>query len=193
MFLGPLQDSKPWDTHGIEGVFKFLNKLWKLYDGVEDSEPHQLDLTTLHKTIKKVQSDIENLSFNTSVSAFMICVNELSQSNCNSKSILSDLAIIISPFAPHIAEEIWEKLGNKESISFAAYPGYDEEYLQQDTYVYPVSFNGKVRFKIELSVELSTAEIESEVLEHDISKKWLDGSPPKRVIVVPQRIVNVVI
>jgi len=123
----------------------------------------------------------------------MICVNELSQSNCNSKSILSDLAIIVSPFAPHIAEEIWEKLGNKESISFAAYPGYDEEYLQQDTYVYPVSFNGKVRFKIELSVELSTAEIESEVLEHDISKKWLDGSPPKRVIVVPQRIVNVVI
>ena len=193
MFLGPLQDAKPWDTHGIEGVFKFLNKLWKLYDGVEDSEPHQLDLTTLHKTIKKVQSDIENLSFNTSVSAFMICVNELSQSNCNSKSILSDLAIIVSPFAPHIAEEIWEKLGNKESISFAAYPGYDEEYLQQDTYVYPVSFNGKVRFKIELSVELSTAEIESEVLEHDISKKWLDGSPPKRVIVVPQRIVNVVI
>ena len=193
MFLGPLEDSKPWDTHGIEGVFKFLNKLWKLYDDVEDSEPDQEALTALHKTIKKVEGDIENMSFNTSISAFMICVNELSQAKCNSKSILTDLAIIISPFAPHIAEELWEKLGHTESISFSTYPDYDEKYLQRATYEYPVSFNGKVRFKIELSVELSAAEIEREVLEHETSKKWLDGNAPKRVIVVPQRIVNIVV
>jgi len=193
MFLGPLELSKPWDTHGIEGVFKFLNRLWKLYEEVDDSEPSQDARTAMHKTIKKVEQDIERLSFNTSVSAFMICVNELTQIKCASRSILSDLAIVVSPFAPHVAEELWQRLGNSDTISYASYPSFDEKNLEQNTYEYPVSFNGKVRFKIELPVGISKEEIEKQVLESEQCVKRLEGKPPKRIIVVEQRIVNIVI
>ncbi len=199
MFLGPLEQSKPWNTNGIDGVFKFLRKLWRLFHddkgefSVSDDVPTNDELKVLHKTIKKAQEDIESYSFNTSVSSFMICVNELTTLKCNKRQILSDLLIILSPFAPHVAEELWQKLGNDDSIVLATFPVYDEKYLIEDTYEYPVSINGKVRTKMNFSLETSKDEIEKQVLADETVQRWTEGKTPKRVIVVPKRIVNIVI
>ena len=199
MFLGPLEQSKPWNTQGIDGVFKFLRKFWRLfYDAngnwlVNDRKPSEAALKTLHKTIKKAQDDIEQYSFNTSVSAFMICVNELQSEKCHSKSVLEPLCIIMSPYAPHICEELWLALGHQESITNARFPAYDENYLQESSFEYPVSVNGKVRTKIAFPVDMDKAAIEKQVLNDATVKKWLQDKPPKKIIVVPQRIVNVVV
>lgn len=198
MFLGPLELSKPWDTNGIDGVHRFLRKLWNLFHAngefsVSDEEPTREELKSLHKLIRKVTFDIENFSFNTSVSAFMICVNELSQLKCNKRAILGDLLICLAPFAPHIAEELWHKLGNRETICDATFPEVNEAYLKEDTFAYAISFNGKSRFVLEFGADATNAEIEKVVLEHPQSQKWLDGKTPKKVIIVPRKIVNVVI
>ena len=197
MFLGPLEQSKPWKTSGISGVYSFLKKLWKLYivDGefsVSDEEPTKDELKTLHKTIKKVEEDIANFSFNTSVSTFMIAVNELTALKCNKRAILEPLAIIIEPYAPHISEELWNKLGNTTSVSTADFPIFEPKYLVESSKVYPVSFNGKMRFKIELALDLSKEEIEAAVMSHERTKEQLQGRTPKKVIVVPGKIVNIV-
>lgn len=192
MFLGPLEQSKPWNTAGITGVHGFLKKLWKLFLTQEDKEPTADNLKTLHKTIKKVEEDIENFSFNTSVSTFMICVNELTAQKCTSNIILGQLAILVSPYAPHIAEELWEKLGNTTSIANAAFPKFEEKYLVESNKQYPISFNGKMRFTIELPLDLTKEEIEEKVMAHEQTKKYLDGRTPKKVIVVPGKIVNIV-
>ena len=199
MFLGPLEQFKPWNTNGIDGVYKFTKKLWKLFHDeafnfkVSDAEPTKDELKILHKTIKKVEDDIERHSFNTSVSNFMICVNELGALKSNNRKILTDLAIMISPYAPHIAEELWSLLGNKESISKARWPEFKQEYVTEDSFEYPVSINGKTRTTINLPLSLSKEEIEKRVMESDVVQKWLEGKDPKKVIVVPNRIVNLVI
>ncbi len=199
MFLGPLEAHKPWDTHGIEGVSRFIRKLWRLFFDekgnllVTDDQASERELKTLHKTLKKVQDDIERLSLNTAVSSCMICVNELQDLDCHKKEILEPLIIGLSPYAPHITEELWEKLGHTKSIVFADYPEIDEKYLEEETYEYPVSFNGKLRFKINLPTDLSNEDIESAVLQHENAQRWLEGKQPKKVIVVQQKIVNVVV
>ncbi len=199
MFLGPLEQSKPWDTSGIEGVFRFMRKLWRLYHGhenrfcISNDEPTIQELKILHRTIKKVREDIERFSFNTAVSTFMICVNDLAEQKCNKKAILQDLVILISPYAPHLAEELWQILGNKESVFHAVFPRYDEKYLVENTFEYPVSFNGKMRFKIELPLEMPVSEIENAVLSAKESEKWLENKTPRKIIVVQGRIINVVI
>ncbi len=197
MFLGPLEQAKPWNTAGISGVHNFLKKLWKLYVGengvkFNDSEPTKDNLKTLHKTIKKVIEDIENFSFNTSVSTFMICVNELTAQKCTSKSVLSDLVTIIAPYAPHIAEELWNVLGNNQSISTASFPKFEASHLVESAKEYPVSFNGKMRFKLELPLDMSKDEIEKVVMAHEKTIKQLDGRTPKKVIIVPGKIINIV-
>ncbi|RED50652.1 leucine--tRNA ligase [Seonamhaeicola aphaedonensis] len=197
MFLGPLEQYKPWNTAGITGVHSFLKKLWKLYfddNGlkVTDEEPSKDSLKTLHKTIKKVEEDIENFSFNTSVSTFMIAVNELTAQKCNSKAILEPLLVLISPYAPHIAEELWSALGNSESISIATFPKFDESHLVESSKNYPISFNGKMRFTMELPLDLSKEDIEKAVLDFEKTKDQLQGRTPKKVIVVPGKIVNIV-
>ncbi|MEC7770503.1 MAG: leucine--tRNA ligase [Bacteroidota bacterium] len=196
MFLGPLEQSKPWNTAGITGVHSFLKKLWKLYtngslSGAE-AEPTADNLKTLHKTIKKVEEDIENFSFNTSVSTFMICVNELTSQKCTSKAVLEPLAILVSPYAPHIAEELWSHLGYSESIAEAPFPTFEEKYLVESSKEYPISFNGKMRFKLELPLDMSKDEIEAAVLAHEKTQAQLGGRTPKKVIVVPGKIVNIV-
>jgi leucyl-tRNA synthetase len=199
MFLGPLEQSKPWDTNGIEGVFRFIRKLWRLYHdhennfAVSDEEPTPQELKILHRTIKKVREDIERFSFNTAVSSFMICVNELAEIKCNKRAILHELAILISPYAPHLAEELWHQLGNAGSVCDAVYPVHDEEYLVENSFEYPVSFNGKMRFKLELPLDMPFPEIEQAVLNSAESEKWLGGNPPRKIIVVPGRIINVVV
>ncbi|MBT8238880.1 MAG: leucine--tRNA ligase [Croceitalea sp.] len=192
MFLGPLEQSKPWNTAGITGVHSFLKKLWKLYLEIDVSEPSKENLKTLHKTIKKVEEDIENFSFNTSVSTFMICVNELTSQKCRSKAILEPLAILVSPYAPHIAEELWVILGHQESIAEAPFPKHEAKYLVESTKEYPISFNGKMRFTMELSLDLNKEEIESAVMGHDKTQAQLQGRTPKKIIVVPGKIVNIV-
>ncbi|BFP41603.1 leucine--tRNA ligase [Flavobacteriaceae bacterium GF1] len=192
MFLGPLEQSKPWNTAGITGVHSFLKKLWKLYLAVDDSEPTPDNLKTLHKTIKKVEEDIEHFSFNTSVSTFMICVNELTAQKCTSKAILGPLAILVSPYAPHIAEELWEIMGHTGSIANVSFPQLEGKYLVESTKAYPISFNGKMRFKLELPLDMAKADIEAAVMAHEQTAKYLDGRTPKKVIVVPGKIVNVV-
>tara|TARA_B100000767_G_scaffold26534_1_gene23171 strand:- start:8750 stop:11563 length:2814 start_codon:yes stop_codon:yes gene_type:complete len=197
MFLGPLEQYKPWNTAGISGVHGFLKKLWKLYIGdigvlVVDSEPSKDHLKTLHKTIKKVTEDIENFSFNTSVSTFMIAVNELSAQKCNSKIILEPILILIAPYAPHIAEELWERLGHKESIATAEFPKFNASHLIEITKSYPISFNGKMRFTMELSLELSKEAVEEAVMANEKTQAQLAGRAPKKVIVVPGKIVNIV-
>ncbi|MBT7242723.1 MAG: leucine--tRNA ligase, partial [Flavobacteriaceae bacterium] len=199
MFLGPLEQAKPWSTAGITGVHSFLKKMWRLFhSGVDESlfvtdKPASKDnLKTLHKTIKKVIEDIENFSFNTSVSTFMIAVNELSTQKCNSKEILAPLLVLLSPYAPHISEELWSKLGNKESISTASFPKFKENFLLEEVKKYPISFNGKMRFTLELPLDLSKDEIESVVMSHEKTIHYLEGRTPKKVIIVPGKIVNIV-
>lgn len=198
MFLGPLEQSKPWNTNGITGVSGFLKKLWRLFYqnnvlSISDAAPSKVELKTLHKTIKKISEDIERFSFNTSVSNFMICVNELTEAKCNKRSILEPLLILISPYAPHIAEELWEQLGHTESIAFSAFPIVDEAYLQDDAFNYPISVNGKTRLMIELPLALDTVAVEKEVMAREEVQKLLNGATPKRIIVVHKKIVNLVI
>ena len=197
MFLGPLEQAKPWNTAGISGVYNFLRKLWRLYFNdngwqVTDEAPTPEMLKALHKTIKKVNEDIENFSFNTSVSQFMICVNELSSLKCHHRDVLAPLAVLVAPFAPHIAEELWKRLGNTESVAFAPYPGHEDKYLQEDSKEYPVSFNGKVRFKRAYATSMTPAEIEQAILADPQTSEQLQGNTPKKVIVVPNRIINIV-
>lgn len=199
MFLGPVEQSKPWDTKGIDGVHRFLKRLWALvYDAqgnllLDDRQPSEEELKTLHKTIKKITYDIENFSFNTSVSAFMICVNELSTAKCSKRAIIEPLAVILAPFAPHIAEEIYSLCGNSTTVCDAAFPECDERHLVEATVKYPVSFNGKVRFTLDLPADTSVEEVEKSALAHDETQKWLQGKAVRKVIVVPRKIVNIVV
>src|SRR5690554_4108347 len=200
MFLGPLEQSKPWNTNGIEGVFKFLRKFWKLFHDqdfnfkISDDKATPAELKALHKIIKKVQEDIDRFSFNTSVSAFMICVNELTDLKCNKREVLQDLCLVLAPYAPHITEDLWEKLGNEPgTISYASYPVFNPEYLVESEFAYPISVNGKVRLKIQLSLSMEAFEVEQEVLKNKDLQKYLEGKSPKKVIVVKGRIVNIVL
>ena len=197
MFLGPLEQSKPWDTNGIDGVNRFLKRLWGLFfDGdklnISNEKPTADELKTLHKTIKKVSYDIENFSYNTSVSAFMICLNELYETKCNKKAILEPLSIILAPFAPHIAEEMYHLLGNTDSVCDAQWPQHKEEYLKESSVTYPISFNGKVRFTLEMPTDMSKEDVEKTALVNEQTAKYLKGKTPKKVIVVPGKIVNIV-
>jgi len=197
MFLGPLEQSKPWDTNGIDGVHKFLRRFWRLFldrEGnfrVSDEAADEKELRTLHKTIKKVTEDIENFSFNTSVAAFMICLNELG--DCNKRAILEPLTILLAPYAPHITEELWSQLGHTTSICDAAYPVYDEQYLVQSTIEYPVSINGKMRFRKSYPATATPAEIQVDIVTAPEGQKWLAGQTPKKIIVVAGKIINVVL
>lgn len=199
MFLGPLEQSKPWDTNGIEGVFRFIRKFWKLFHDfdnnfmVSDAEATADELKVLHRTIKKVQEDIERFSFNTAVSAFMICVNDLTDLKCNKRAILEPLVILLSSYAPHIAEELWKMLGHTESITFATFPEFNEAFMVENSCTYAISFNGKLRFTMNLPADLSAAEVEKTVLSSPDAQRYLEGKTPKKVIVVPKKIVNIVL
>ena len=197
MFLGPLEQSKPWDTNGIDGVHKFLRRFWsKFFDkqgnlAISDEAATPAELKSLHKTIKKVREDIENFSFNTSIAAFMICLNELG--NCNKRAILEPLTILLSPFTPHISEELWHLLGNEGSVCDAAYPEFNPDYLVENSFEYPVSFNGKMRFKKSLPLGIANSEIEALILADEQTQKYTDGKAPKKVIIVPGKIINIVL
>ena len=199
MFLGPIEQAKPWDTNGIEGVFRFIRKLWRLYHNdnnefdVSNEPATKPELKQLHQTIKKITDDIERFSFNTAVSTFMICVNELGNLKCNKREILNPLAVLISPFAPHIAEELWHLLGNNDSINNASFPICDESVLVENSFNYPVSFNGKTRFMLELPLDLKADQVQEIIINNADAQKWLDGKTPKKVIFVPKKIINVVI
>ena len=198
MFLGPLEQSKPWDTNGIDGVHRFLKKLWNLfYDkdtlAITDEEPKAEELKALHKLINKVGSDIENFSFNTSVSAFMICVNELTSLKCRKKAILKELVILLAPFTPHLSEELWSILGEEPSVCDAPWPVYNAEFTKESSINYAISFNGKMRFNMEFPADAQREEIEKAVLAAEQSAKWIEGKTPKKIIVVPNKLVNIVI
>lgn len=200
MFLGPLQDAKPWSTQGIEGVLRFLRKYWRLFHGganetfyLSEENPTKAELKILHKTIKKATEDIENFSFNTSVSAFMVCVNELQELKCDKRAILEPLSIILSPYAPHITEEIWSLCGHDTSISKAQWPEFNPEYLIENEFNYPISFNGKVRFNLNFALDIDMKAMEDDILSNEQTKKYLEGKPPKKVIIVKGKIVNVVV
>jgi leucyl-tRNA synthetase len=198
MFLGPVEQSKPWDTNGIDGVNRFIKKLWNLfYKGdtllVTDNEPSAESLKSIHKLIKKVTGDIENFSYNTSVSAFMICVNELSAQKCNSRTVLADLIVLLAPFAPHVAEELWHTIGNTTTVCDAQWPEWNEEYLRESSVNYAVSFNGKARFNVSVPADMAAADVEKLVLAHENSAKWIEGKQIRKVIVVPGKIVNIVV
>jgi len=198
MFLGPLEQSKPWDTHGIEGTYRFLRKFWNLFHAndafsVSDDAPTQAEWKALHATLKKVTEDIEKMSFNTSVAQFMIAVNELGALRCNKRAVLEPLTIALAPFAPHIAEELWEKLGHPTSITTAPWPQWDAQHLVEDSFSYPISFNGKTRLQLEFPLALSKEEVEAQVLANPEVQARLEGKAPKKVIVVPKRIVNIVV
>ncbi len=198
MFLGPIDQDKPWDTKGIEGVYRFLRKLWRLYFDEErlivtDEQATEAEQKVIHKTIKKLRGDIERFSFNTGVSAFMICVNELNDLKCHKRKILEPLVVLLEPYAPHIAEELWESLGHKGGVSKIDYPVFDDKYLKEDTFSYPVSFNGKMRFKLVLPVDMPKEAIEKEVLAAEEAQRWIEGKTIRKIIVVPKRIVNVVV
>ncbi len=204
MFLGPLEQAKPWNTNGIDGVYRFIRKFWRLFykdnaDGesqwiVTDEQPTPAELKILHKTIKKTEEDIEGYSFNTSVSSFMICVNELASLNCHKRAVLQDLVLLLSPYAPHITEELWAALGNEPgTISKATFPKFNPNYLVEDTFEYPIQINGKVRTTISFAIDRAPVDIEREVLADEVVQKWMEGKTPKKVVVVPKRIVNVVL
>jgi len=199
MFLGPLEQFKPWNTNGISGVNNFLRKLWRLFHDAEenfavtDNEATKEELKTLHKTIKKVGEDIEAFSFNTSVSTFMVCVNELTAQQCNKRSILEPLVVLISAYAPHIAEELWEQLGHNDGVTYQDFPTFDASHLVESSHTYPVSFNGKMRFKVEYALDMDRAEIEKQILAHEKSIHYLEGKAPKKVIIVPKKIINIVV
>ena len=199
MFLGPVEQSKPWDTNGIDGVHRFLKKFWALYSdkgggfAFSDAEPAAEELKSLHKLIKKVTADIESFSYNTSVAAFMICVNELTALKCNKRAILEPLVILIAPFAPHIAEELWEALGHTTTVCDAQWPVWNEDYLREDTVNYAVSFNGKVRFNLQFAADATNDEIERTVLASESAQKYIDGKTIRKVIIVPKKIVNIVL
>ncbi|MBR6333895.1 MAG: leucine--tRNA ligase [Bacteroidales bacterium] len=199
MFLGPVEMSKPWDTNGIEGVFRFVKKFWRLYHNAEgewivsDEEPTRAEFKTLHKTIKKIEDDNEKFSFNTAVSAFMICANELAEAKCNKRKILEPLCVLISAYAPHVAEELWAELGHTDSVVNASFPAYDDSYMQENDFTYPVSFNGKMRLKMTFPVTYGLQEIEPILMADAGVQKWLDGKTPKKIIVVPKRIINIVL
>ena len=199
MFLGPLEQSKPWDTNGIDGVHRFIRKFWSLFYSrtdeylVKDEPATKEELKSLHKLIKKVTGDIEQFSYNTSVSAFMICVNELSNLKCSKKEILEQLIIVLAPFAPHVCEELWDTLGHETSVCDAAWPAFNEEYLKEDTINYTISFNGKARFNMEFDADAASDTIQAAVLADERSQKWIEGKTPKKIIVVPKKIVNVVV
>ena len=198
MFLGPLEQSKPWDTNGIDGVNRFIKKLWALfYKGdqwlVSEGEPTAEALKSLHKLIKKVTADIEAFSYNTSISAFMICVNELTQQKCHNAGILSQLLVLLAPFAPHVAEELWHRLGNTTTIFDASWPRHDEKYLVESQVTYAVSFNGKARFNISVAADMPADEVQKAAIENPAAAKWLDGKTIRKVIVVPRKIVNIVV
>ena len=199
MFLGPIEQSKPWDTKGIEGVHRFLRKLWRLFnDDIKgkvwnEEKPNDAELKVLHKSIKKIAADTENFSFNTAVSAFMVCVNELAELKCHKKEVLEKVLILLSPYAPHIAEELWHQLGNSASILDAVYPVFEEKYLLETSKEYPVSINGKMRTSISISLEASTDEVEQIVLSNEVVQKWLEGTAPKKIIFVKGKMVNVVV
>ena len=196
MFLGPLEQAKPWDTKGIDGVNRFLKKFWRLFWDrekwlVSDEEPTRSELKALHKLIGKEQEDIETFSYNTTISAFMIALGELQ--GCSKRAILEPLVILLSPFAPHIAEELWHQLGHEDSVVYASYPEYVEEYTADDSVKYPVSFNGKTRFIVDVPASYSPAEVEASVLANELTAKYVEGMQVAKVIVVPGRIVNVVL
>ncbi len=198
MFLGPLEAHKPWDTQGIDGVFKFLKKFWRLYVNednliVTDEEPSREELKILHKTLKKIEFDIENFSFNTSIPAFMICTNELTALKCSKREILEPLVVAIAPYAPHIAEELWHRLGHTDSVTAAVFPQWDEKFLAEEAFDYPISFNGKVRFKLSISLSASPADIESLVKAAPETAKYLGGKEIRKMIIVPKKIVNIVV
>lgn len=199
MFLGPLEQSKPWDTNGIDGVHKFLKRYWRLFFNaagefeVSDAEPTKAELKTLNRTVKKIGEDIENFSFNTSISAFMICLNELIAAKCNKRAILEPLTIILSPFAPHITEEIWSLLGGSGSVCNASFPLFNAAALVEDSFVYPVSFNGKMRFSKEFSLALDVKEVEKLIIEDELTQKYTEGKAIKKVIIVKGRIINIVV
>ena len=198
MFLGPIEQSKPWDTNGIDGVHRFLKKFWNLFfDGdnlaLTDGKPSKEELKSLHKLIKKVSGDIETFSYNTSVSAFMICINELTALKCRNRQILEPIVVLLAPFTPHLSEELWHTLGHTTSVCDAQWPTYNEEYLKEDTVNYAVSFNGKVRFNLEFPADASREAIEEATLAHENSAKWLDGKSIKKVIVVPGKLINIVV
>lgn len=199
MFLGPLEQSKPWDTNGIDGVFKFLRRLWRLFHdnnnsfAVSNEAATPQELKTLHKTIKKLTEDIEKFSFNTGVSAFMICVNELTEQKCSKRAILEPLTVLIAPYSPHIAEELWSLLGHLTTVCDAQWPAFDEKYVIDSTFTCPVSFNGKTRFMLDIPLNLPKEEVEKLVLENENTAKYLEGKPLKKIIVVPNKIVNVVV
>ena len=199
MFLGPVEQSKPWDTHGIDGVYRFVKKLWSLFwKGdtllVDDSEPTRDNLKSLHKLIKKVSGDIEAFSFNTSVAAFMICINELAQQKCRSRKVLEDLLIVLAPFAPHVAEELWHSaLGKEGTICDARWPEVCEDYLKEDSVTMAVSFNGKARFNITVPADASNQDVEATAMADPAATKWLEGKTVRKVIVVPGKIVNIVV
>jgi leucyl-tRNA synthetase len=198
MFLGPVEQSKPWDTNGIDGVHRFLKKLWGLCTDdngfrFSNEEPSAAELKSLHKLIKKISWDIEHFSFNTSVSAFMICINELATLKCTKSAVLKEVIILLAPFAPHLAEEVWEALGQSGSVCDATWPTCNEDYLLESAFNYPISFNGKTRYMMELPADLSIPEIEAAVMSNPSSQKWLEGKTPKKVIIVPKKIVNIVL
>jgi leucyl-tRNA synthetase len=196
MFLGPLEQSKPWDTNGIDGVHKFLRRFWRLFFrggewNVTEETATPTELKALHKAIKKVSEDIENFSFNTAVSAFMICLNELGE--CSKREVLEPLTVLLSPFAPHICEELWSRMGHPRTVFDAAYPVYNPEYLVESSFEYPVSVNGKLRFKKELPLDISASEVEAAVLADEATPRYTDGKTVKKVIVVPGKIINIVV
>jgi leucyl-tRNA synthetase len=199
MFLGPLEASKPWSTQGIDGVYKFLRRFWNLFhDGqgnfrVSDGEPTKDELKVLHRTLRKIEHDIHNFSFNTCVSEFMICANDLTSLKCNKRAVLEPLVIALAPFAPHLTEELWEKLGHTDFVLNASFPAWSEQYLVESSFNYPISINGKVRTEINFALDLPKEDIERNVLASEVVKKWTEGKPPKKVIVVPGKIVNVVV
>lgn len=199
MFLGPIELAKPWDTNGIEGVFRFMKKFWKLFHdndnqfNVADDEPSKAEFKVLHKTIKKIEDDNERFSFNTAVSGFMICVNELNDLKCNKRQILEPLTILLSAYAPHIAEELWHLLGHETSVVDAAFPQFNEEYLKETSFNYPISFNGKTRFQREFPLDMTPKDIEAAILADEEAQKWIEGRTPKKVIIVPKKIVNIVL